>query len=275
MSEMKFEIPQCISFLLWVAVCLVLSFPDISYSQTNSELARSHLESNELLQRREAIVQKLMTDLPASTSLKRNGEEFIEAYSFILTLHGITAPTIDRLHMEGIDILNAAMSGPRSTVLERAAMSEAVIIGKVERYFPAIEPDDGYRSSIVVNVEEILTGDISNEEIIIRQRSGKTADGQHIVEISTDVNPKAGERYLFYLSNSLYRYRTSHPEASGLQKPDGDLSNSVLSTHYITYGKPHKFDNGVLQPAPHVGSPSQEETNRLLNQIRDLGRLMR
>ena len=78
-------------------------------------------------------------------------------------------------------------------------MSQLIVEGTVVDYFSS-DLLDGFGSSVLVKSEKALKG-AAPEVITIRQASSNDE------WLSTDLRPNKGDRYTFFLSNGLYRYR--------------------------------------------------------------------
>lgn len=248
-----------LSFLASLSIITVL-LPSPVFSQIDpaDRAQEEYLKSLSAADRANAIEQKLLDGLNNTTnSGLAQPEKFAKDYAFALTLHGFSVPTVEKLRDRGLDPLQIAIAGPSASVVERATIAETVVVGEVTSYTYTLEPGDGYRSSIVVRVDDVLKGDVDHSEITIRQRTGSQTNEKHLVDVSTDIEPEAGDRYLFYLSHSMYKFRIQHPELHRLEPQQEDLSTKALDRYYITWGTPQKLMDRKLERIPFEAATQQ------------------
>ena len=84
-------------------------------------------------------------------------------------------------------------------------MSEMAVIATVVDRYESLVPRDGFRSSVVLQVQEVLRGSFDGQYAILRLDTGRNARGQFI-HSDDDFDGGVGESYLFFLSNGLYKY---------------------------------------------------------------------
>ena len=122
-------------------------------------------------------------------------------------MNGYTFETVSRLKKAGFDLerLVRRVPGPVS-LADRAAMSEMAVIATVVDRYESLVPRDGFRSSIVLQVQEVLRGSFDGQYAILRLDTGRNARGQFI-HSDDDFDGGVGESYrVFFLSNGLYKY---------------------------------------------------------------------
>lgn len=183
----------------------------------------------------------------------------LSVVSWDLAVHGFTAEQFSG--EEGADLLQDIFHNRSPEAF--AVASELVVVGSVVRVYNALDPRpaliqeedipsplppqpvgelDGFRSTIVVQVEEVLKGPRKTRlapgtRVYIRQRSGLTQDGA-LITVSTDFDAKETDQYVFFLSNVMYRYAVhapGHPveAVDPVYKPRNDLYLERHSAHLL------------------------------------------
>lgn len=267
------------TLLLLVATLLAATLADkqaLAQEASPEERARqAYLEAHGLEQRAAAIEQELLAELRASGMMQGRQEEFAESFAFILALQGLSVAEMERLEEEGVGVMDFVSAGPGASLVETAVATEVVVIGEVKDYIVTLEPGDGYRSSVIIEVIETLKGEIPADKIVLRQPSGLGINGKYGVRVSTDLRPEPGQRYLFYLSNSLYRYRTAHPALYGLAEDvRGNTPQATKGIYFIHWHQARRLEEGVLQSAPSLRSPTRSQTEQIFERIRELDRIL-
>lgn len=186
-----------------------------------------------------------------------------------LALRGLNTERVAALESRGIDVLEIALKSPiRLTPAEKAVLSELVIVGRIKHIEQALEPDDGYRSSVVVEVLETLVGQAPGDEIIIRQLSGDINNIGEWVRYSTDFHEVDEEQeILFFLSNTLYRYQIAYPTDSMVPRRAARIDEAPLHWHFLQAYLPIKFPTGDEAP----GKVGQMDSVQLRAALRVLG----
>lgn len=198
--------------------------------------ANQRLDAAKRLQE-EMNLAGLYSNIPSSAKDLRKGH--VEYLSQRLAILGFTAERVSSLKEHGIDIYKSAAAGADVTIAERAALSELVVIGQVEEMRFDRTPQDGFRSSLKVQVQDVLKGSVSSDYVVVRQKTGETASGE-FVEYSTDLQPEPGETFLLFLSNALYEYEAA-TEEGGL--------NRDANSYYVIQRGPYRVQGEEFTPA--------------------------
>jgi hypothetical protein len=154
--------------------------------------------------------------------------------------------SIRQFQKHGIDVVRAyLMDSPETTVADYLLRTETVVIGSIITINPHTRASDGLASTITIHVHEVLKGDPSLKTIRLRQRSGIDPSGvmeMHgsdlfAVSYTNPASVAPEQRYLFFVSHTLYRLRALNHPARG-----GPYYIDVLSPRRIVGGR-------VLPPA--------------------------
>ena len=118
-------------------------------------------------------------------------------------LNGYTFESVSRLKKAGLDLerLVRGVPGPIS-LADRAATSEIAVIATVVDRYESLVPRDGFRSSVVLRVQEVLRGSFDGQYAILRLDTGRDARG-HFIHSDDDFEGGVGESYLFWLYPSF------------------------------------------------------------------------
>ena len=159
-------------------------------------------------------------------------------------------------------------------VVHWAILSELVVVAEVKDVVYTYEPGDGYRSSIVVTVKEVLKGVAPGNEIAIRQTTGKTSTGLDTWS-TADLVAKKGETYLLFLSNAWYRYYLDYPTRRA-EKVRSDIPESTKRKHFIRVYDDIEIRDGKLPGTHHEARiPITDDLESTLRAIRDVARRMK
>ena len=176
-----------------------------------------------------------------------------------LVLDGYTTGQITALRSQGIDIFDVTLKPAfNHSAVEKAMFSELVIVGKVEEIIETLEPEDGYRSSVKISVQQVLSGETLNNVVTLRQASGKSSDGRN-VHISVDIHKEyIGQEFVFYLSNTRYRFFTSYPHRYMDPGSIGPPPQEALQQYYVNRYSPEaltpSLGREILSEIERVGS---------------------
>ena len=250
--------------LVLIAAMLACTLPRPATSQERGEVQADYLRAVGLDQNALALEQALLDRLRIRKPflLAEHQQGMARYFAFVLTVSGFNADMAEHLDTEGIDLIHAITADTRPFD-EQALMAELVVVGDVIAFVETPEPNDGFRSSIVVDVETVLKGDAPADTLVIRQRSGPPAD-EAPENTSRDLHPEVGERYLFLLSNGMYRFfvATRGEAIDPLPEP-------VQAQHFVIY-RSYQMDDGRLL----WNGLSRRDTRRAFKQIRKLDQLL-
>ncbi len=169
-------------------------------------------------------------------------------FAFFLVVNGVTAEDVIRLVEGGVDVLHAVTSDERP-LAEQALLADLVVVGEV--IGPAPDSRDGYSGGVRVRVLDALKGDVSADTLTVRQRRDR--DGPAV----------AGQRYLFLLSNGIYRYGL-HRMGTAEAVPEAERAR-----RFSIY-RQYRMDGDVLV----WNGYSAEDTARALDAVRAVGGLL-
>jgi hypothetical protein len=193
-------------------------------------------------------------------------EFLLERAAQHLAIRGYTPDRMRRFSSQGIDVAKAATAGPEATLAQTALLSDVVLRGEVVEYRNDARPDDGFHSSVVFRVHEVLKGEGVPAEIILRQTTGRTSDGTHLVRHG-DIKPAVGDQYLLFLTNAEHRYKVYLHGAS--------LSGAEQSRYYLPLRTPYRIEGDQLIQDVHGTPPGQTRWSAARQQISDLVQRMR
>ena len=201
--------------LLWLVSIWIVPVSVVAQAQPHdegSETRAAYLQDRGLSEEAQMMKQSVIADLARDNRpIKADTDEYLGIMTTELVMNGYTFDIMSRLKQQGLDQGKLIRRHPITLSLaEKAALSEVVVIATVLDKNDSLVPRDGYRSSVVLKVEEVIRGNVEGEYIILRRFSGTTAKGEYI-DRSTDFDGSKGEKYLFFLSNGVYRYSTEYP----------------------------------------------------------------
>ncbi len=189
-----------------------------------------------------------------------------------LAMRGFTVERIMALAKRDIDILEMTLeSSAWHSLVEQAMVSEWVVVGRVEDVFETLAPGDGFRSSVVIKVEETLVGQAPGDEIILRQTSGRRADGVHGYTFHDMTTRERGRRYLFFLSKMRYRFFVAYPHRGMEPRDAEDLDEATVKQYFLQINERYPLDID-FSALGRVGHPEPEH---LLADIRRVGRILK
>lgn len=118
----------------------------------------------------------------------------------LLLAAGANPGDVRRLRARGVDLFEAASAAIRgeATFAQQATLAPVVVVAEAVQARQA-DGGDGFGSSIGFRVVESLKGDLpAGADFVLRQVSGAEMD------VSTDLRPEAGDRFLLLLSRDYY-----------------------------------------------------------------------
>ncbi|MEM9665125.1 MAG: hypothetical protein AAF970_09335 [Bacteroidota bacterium] len=165
--------------------------------------------------------------------------EYVGMMTAGLLMCGYTSSTIAMLREQSVDIEKLVRRHPTQlSIAEMGALSEVAVIAEVIEHVATSAPRDGYRSSVVLEVDEVLRGDVRGRHITLRRRSGPTANGRYL-DVSTDFDGDVGERFVFFLSNGVYMYTTRYTTSyNEIVDPDYVSLDPDANSRYISLYSP-------------------------------------
>ena len=171
-----------------------------------------------------------------------------------LALFGYTSEHLTALKERGVDIPALMLKPPTGLDLsERAALSEVVVTAEVADAYDAVEPGDGFRSSVVLKVEEVLKGDVPLDNLVIRRLTGPDPTGGATVPGEFEGEP--GKTYLFFLSKATYNYAVEFP-GFGTAPVRERIPEEELVPNFLTLYTPVPLEDlgeGALEEVRRVG----------------------
>lgn len=187
-------------------------------------------------------------------------EDNADFFSMVLLLSGVTPSDYYKLEQNGIDVIHAITEDVRPFD-EQSLLSDLVVIGTVIDEIPEQSSEDGFGTTINVQITEILKGSVPVDTIQIRQRNS--------VQISNNkVQPELNKSYLFLLSSGMYGYHKANHQFRN--KNEVILSPPKLGQEqvFLIY-RIYPHINGQLYYSPQTKSEainSLRMVNLLLNQ---------
>lgn len=148
---------------------------------------------------------------------------------------GFLPNDVQALRKAGVDIIQAGSNGLFGTAssTDEAALAEAVVLARVDRRSDDTAPNDGLGSTLFVTVEKSYKGPYSaGQTLRIRQLSGST------VHVPEEIGNTAGQRYLLFVSPTLYQTRTGSTSRSGANDSNAFVLNQM---------GPYLIQEGVLR----------------------------
>ncbi len=127
-----------------------------------------------------------------------------------ILMNGYTFETVSRLKKAGYDLESVVRGVPgQGSLAGVAARSEMAVIATVVDRYESLVPRDGFRSSVVLQVQEVLRGSVEGQYVILRLLTGKNSRGG-FNRVSHEFEGNKGESYLFFLSNGRYRFHAGY-----------------------------------------------------------------
>jgi hypothetical protein len=193
-------------------------------------------------------------------------EVILEGLALDLATLGFSPQRVRVLRGRGIDVILAADTRPDASLEARAILSDLVVVGQVQEFTSNAGPEDGFHSSLVVRVEEVLKGEAAPAEVVIRQQSGQTPDGrEHFA--SGDLRARLGDRYLLFLSHQLYRWQV---ESTGRRIPDAGAERFFVIGRGAYHVGPDR-----LRQVPHGYYDETADLERARARVRIVAERMR
>jgi len=211
-------------------VMLVCVLPKLGVAQERGKAQAAYLQLTGLEEDAQELENALFERLSAQKPfmLEEHRQGIARFFAFVMSVSGLDAEKTAHLESNGIDLVRA-ITGNTRPLNEQALMADLVLVGEVVGFTETPDPGDGFRSSITVAVEEVLTGTAPVDTLVIRQRSGvERAESDE--RAARDLFPSIGDRYLLLLSNGMYRfYVASRGEAFD------PVPESEQARHYSIY----------------------------------------
>ena len=170
-------------------------------------------------------------------------------FAFFLVANGVTAADVIRLVDGGVDVLHAVTSDERP-LSEQSLLADLVVVGEV--LGPAPESGDGYGGGVRVRVLDAVKGDLPADTVVVRQRRDR------------DAPVIGGQRYLFLLSNGVYRYGL-HRMGTGGAVPEPERAR-----RFAIY-RQYLLDGDAVVWAGY----SAEDTARALDTVREVDAILK
>ena len=137
--------------IVLIAALLACALAGPAASQDRSEARAAYLRAVGLDQDALALEQVLLEGLqiqkPFLTASHRH--EMARTFAFFMIMSGLNADMAKHLEKKGIDLIHAITANTRPFD-EQALMADLVVVGDVVTFVETPDPDDGFRSSIVV-----------------------------------------------------------------------------------------------------------------------------
>ncbi|HEX5776052.1 MAG TPA: hypothetical protein VFX95_05170 [Caulobacteraceae bacterium] len=228
------------------------------FSEWNMEAAWKVLESAPDFAEIRQIVAA--TDIPfygeAPRKPSANGATEIARY---LVMLGFTADEIKALRAQGIDpVIDWEAQNGRTTLENRAALAEQVVVAEVASVDTRALLGDGARTTVRFKVVETLKGDAQpGQDVAVRLESGFDKDGKFhqtngdpmlLPGLPRAVTP--GDRYLLFLSSGQYANLARH--AGGKPQPGYTMLRQDMAP----------IENGLVLRTYNEASPGTLEQVR-------------
>lgn len=227
-----------------------------AHAQRDPAARAEYLRTQNLTEPVTAVKRYLLEELRERQMGTSAGQRVRTAdfFSFVLILSGVTLDVIERLEDRDLDVIHAITAQTRPLV-EQALLADLVAVGRIVGVDTTTALADGHTYGLTVAVEDLLKGTVPADTILIRQK-------QRVSPRSPDPTPEAGERFLFFASNGLYRY---YAWRGGKAPPD-----SVLRRRYSIYRR-YRLRNGRLL----WRNQTRRQTRRSFQRVRTLDRWLR
>lgn len=245
-------------------VMLVAMLPQVALSQERGEVQADYLRTvgldQEALQLEAFLLEGLQIRKPFLDTARQKG--IARYFAFVMTVSGLNAEKAERLEAEGVDFIHAITADTRP-LSEQSLLADLVVVGDIIDVVETQEPGDGFRSSLVIEVQTLLQGETLTDTLFIRQRSGLSTD-EADEQASRDLRPEIGERYLFLLSNGMYRFFVATQDDEPPPIPERlQARHFVIYRHYLMY-KDRLLWNGF----------SRRDTRRAFKELRNLDQVL-
>ncbi len=145
---------------------------------------------------------------------RKLAEAFLTDVTQELTMLGFKPGTGKILTGGGFPLIRAAASRVRGTATLRdyTLLADSLVVGTVTKVNLNDDRQDGYLSTITVNVERSYSGGAAGEVIELRRRSGET--GEKKVDASAEAPLKEGDKILLVASKAYYSNSTGKPQGT-------------------------------------------------------------
>lgn len=197
---------------------------------------------------------------PASLSALETAME-TDAVQLIQSLD-ITPQRVKQLASAGFDplVASAAYIRGSATLVQQALLADVVAlvtVGTVRNE----DLGDGFRSTVVFDVVDPITGRIKGSQVALRQMSGDVAGGG-TVEVFSDIKAQPGQSYLLMLSSGLYQQMA---DESGGKPASGPVDFHVL------FGSSYTVSGDTLVPS-FPGAEPRTSLSALKTELSELSR---
>lgn len=215
----------------------------LAQKQEEFQQVDKNLRATERLQARDGLLAVIRAQNP----LRREGivgegaqkdqveQALLQTLANYLASVGFLPNDVQALRKAGVDVIQAASNGLFGTAssADEAAVAEAVVLARVDRRSDDTAPNDGLGSTLFVTVEKSYKGPYSaGQTLRIRQLSGST------VHVPEEIGNTAGQRYLLFVSPTLYQTRTGSTSRSGANDSNAFVLNQM---------GPYLIQEGVLR----------------------------
>jgi len=139
---------------------------------------RDRGRENEFLQ----IIPYIKNELFPSCEVNMVENNWIFTEAFRFSVHGFDVAILQKLKNRNIDILipiEEITAPPK--LANRVAISDVIVMGIVNDIVNDIQPQDGYRASIIIKVLDTYKGSVHSDSIIIRRLSGYDSNGLDVI----------------------------------------------------------------------------------------------
>lgn len=188
-------------------------------------------------------------EVEAKNSVKKNAfNEDVRDYKITMAIQELAVKySLDEVRtykQDSIDLVNDAIfiAMPQSEKQFMALLEEA-FVGRIVRAYSDSSPGDGYRSTIVVEVDEWLLGGGGADTVLIRQVSGRAGSGWKGSTADVIRLTQAGEftfptfSHLFTVSSTKYGLSVATSTGKTIKNPRG---------YRVLYIDPIPVSNGGL-----------------------------
>lgn len=223
-----------------ITAILIGVLPGLAVSQERGEAQAAYLQAVGLEQEAQELERVLLERLRIRKPfmLDAHQQGMARFFAFVMTVNGLDATKAQYLGSHGIDLVHA-ITADRRPLSEQALLADLVVVGEVVGLADSPEPDDGFRSSITVAVETVLKGSTPADTVFIRQRTRLANDAMH-ERAARDLYPELGERYVFLLSNGMYRFFVASHGSLEQTPPE-----AVQAQHFSIY-RSYRMDGSRL-----------------------------
>lgn len=220
----------------------------LEQKQAEFQQADKNLRATERLQARDGLLAVIRAQNPlrrerivGEGARKDQVEQaLLQTLANHLASIGFLPNDVQALRKAGVDIIQAGnntLFGTASSA-DEAALSEAVVLARVDRRSDDTTPNDGLGSTLVVTVEKSYKGPYSaGQTLRIRQLSGRTG------ELVGEIGNTPEQRYLLFVSPTLYQTTTGSTSRGGANDNNAFVLNQM---------GPYHIQDGVLR-STHFG----------------------